>query len=387
MTRGARHGARAGRLAPRRRVQPRRGRRLRAHRPGGDRHHRRHRRQPRDGPPLLAGAARHAARHDGHRRPRVRRRPDARHHRRRRRPPGQPRPDVALHRGHAELGPDLARPRHPHPARPLVDVVRRPRPPPARALPARATTRSARCGTCAPPRTSPATTTPGSSSPSRSSRRSSRCPGSEQNPDITSQGPPGLPAHPAARQGRLRTGRGVQAARRRLRRRRHPGRARRQDERAHRQPAPGRRGHPRARSRPATCRWPTRYSKDAQIQGIRNARRYIGDRLGRTAAPHRILDPAAGPLIGVKLHVLTRKTLGGIQTDLDSRALGTDGRAHRRPVRGRRGRRLRRRRRPRLQRAGRHLPRRLPLLRARRRPGRGDRAVTLRGRGVAGSGL
>ncbi|QKW26194.1 FAD-binding dehydrogenase [Streptomyces seoulensis] len=72
------------------------------------------------------------------------------------------------------------------------------------------------------------------------------------------------------------------------------------------------------------------YSKDAQIQGIRNARRYIGDRLGRVAAPHRVLDPAAGPLIGVKLHVLTRKTLGGIQTDLDSRALGPDGR----PVEG-----------------------------------------------------
>ncbi|ANH90140.1 FAD-binding dehydrogenase [Streptomyces sp. NPDC058319] len=67
------------------------------------------------------------------------------------------------------------------------------------------------------------------------------------------------------------------------------------------------------------------YSKDAQVQGIRNARRYIGDRLGRVAAPHRILDPEAGPLIGVKLHVLTRKSLGGIQTDLDSRALGTDG--------------------------------------------------------------
>ncbi|NKQ29175.1 FAD-binding dehydrogenase [Streptomyces galbus] len=67
------------------------------------------------------------------------------------------------------------------------------------------------------------------------------------------------------------------------------------------------------------------YAKDAQVQGIRNARRYLGDRLGRVAAPHRILDPAAGPLIGVKLHVLTRKTLGGIQTDLDSRALGADG--------------------------------------------------------------
>ena len=67
------------------------------------------------------------------------------------------------------------------------------------------------------------------------------------------------------------------------------------------------------------------YSKDAQVQGIRNSRRYLGDRIARTASPHRILDPEAGPLIGVKLHVLTRKTLGGIQTDLDSRALGENG--------------------------------------------------------------
>ncbi len=67
------------------------------------------------------------------------------------------------------------------------------------------------------------------------------------------------------------------------------------------------------------------FSKDAQVQGIRNSRRYLADRIGRTASPHRILDPDAGPLIGVKLHVLTRKTLGGIQTDLFSRALGPDG--------------------------------------------------------------
>jgi predicted oxidoreductase len=67
------------------------------------------------------------------------------------------------------------------------------------------------------------------------------------------------------------------------------------------------------------------YSKDAQVQGIRNARRYIGDRLARVATPHAILDTAAGPLIGVKLSILTRKALGGIQTDLRSRALGADG--------------------------------------------------------------
>jgi predicted oxidoreductase len=67
------------------------------------------------------------------------------------------------------------------------------------------------------------------------------------------------------------------------------------------------------------------FSKDSQVQGIRNSRRYLGDKIGRTVTPHRILDPAAGPLIGIKLHVLTRKTLGGIQTDLSSRALAPDG--------------------------------------------------------------
>jgi predicted oxidoreductase len=58
---------------------------------------------------------------------------------------------------------------------------------------------------------------------------------------------------------------------------------------------------------------------------IRSARRYIGDRLIRTAPPHRILDPDAGPLIAVRLHVLTRKTLGGIETDLSARALTSSG--------------------------------------------------------------
>jgi predicted oxidoreductase len=67
------------------------------------------------------------------------------------------------------------------------------------------------------------------------------------------------------------------------------------------------------------------FSKDAQVQGIRNSRAFLGDRLSRTARPHRFLDPAEAPLIGVKIHVLTRKTLGGIQTDLHSRALGTNG--------------------------------------------------------------
>ena len=67
------------------------------------------------------------------------------------------------------------------------------------------------------------------------------------------------------------------------------------------------------------------YAKDTQVLNIHNARRYIGDRLIRTAAPHRILDPTHGPLIAVKLNILTRKTLGGFQTDLDSRVFGQDG--------------------------------------------------------------
>ncbi|MBW4041843.1 MAG: FAD-binding dehydrogenase [Acidobacteria bacterium] len=67
------------------------------------------------------------------------------------------------------------------------------------------------------------------------------------------------------------------------------------------------------------------FTKDAQLQSVHNARRARSDRFTRVAAPHRILDPAAGPLVGVKLHVLTRKTLGGIQTDLDGRVLGEDG--------------------------------------------------------------
>jgi uncharacterized protein len=66
------------------------------------------------------------------------------------------------------------------------------------------------------------------------------------------------------------------------------------------------------------------FAKDAQIVGIHNARRYLGDRLLRTAAPHRILDPHHGPLIAVRLNILTRKTLGGLETDLDARVLGVD---------------------------------------------------------------
>ncbi|TQM15496.1 FAD-binding dehydrogenase [Pseudonocardia kunmingensis] len=66
------------------------------------------------------------------------------------------------------------------------------------------------------------------------------------------------------------------------------------------------------------------FTKDLQVTALRGARRYRGDRLVRTAAPHKVLDPSNGPLIAVQLHVLTRKTLGGLQTDLTGRVLRPD---------------------------------------------------------------
>lgn len=67
------------------------------------------------------------------------------------------------------------------------------------------------------------------------------------------------------------------------------------------------------------------FTKDLQVTAIHGARKYLGDKLIRTAAPHRILDPAAGPLIAVRLSILTRKSLGGLETDLDSRVLTAAG--------------------------------------------------------------
>lgn len=67
------------------------------------------------------------------------------------------------------------------------------------------------------------------------------------------------------------------------------------------------------------------FTKDAQITAIRGARTYRGDKLIRVATPHKLLDPKAGPLIAVRLNVLTRKTLGGLETDLSGRCLTSDG--------------------------------------------------------------
>ena len=62
-----------------------------------------------------------------------------------------------------------------------------------------------------------------------------------------------------------------------------------------------------------------------QVTAIRGARNYIGDKLIRTAPLHKILDPAAGPLIAVKIHILTRKTLGGLETNLNGQVLSVNG--------------------------------------------------------------
>lgn len=70
-----------------------------------------------------------------------------------------------------------------------------------------------------------------------------------------------------------------------------------------------------------------KFTKDGQVTAIRAARNYLGDRFTRVVAPHRLTDPKAGPMIAVKLHILTRKSLGGLETDLDSRVLKEDGTA------------------------------------------------------------
>jgi predicted oxidoreductase len=68
-----------------------------------------------------------------------------------------------------------------------------------------------------------------------------------------------------------------------------------------------------------------KFTKDLQITAMRGARHYLGDKLIRVAPPHKILDPKMGPLIAVRLNILSRKTLGGLQTDLSGRVLDLSG--------------------------------------------------------------
>jgi predicted oxidoreductase len=69
------------------------------------------------------------------------------------------------------------------------------------------------------------------------------------------------------------------------------------------------------------------FSKDAQLMAVRNARQSRTDRLMRVAKPHKILDPTHGPLIAVRLNILSRKSLGGLETNLDSQVMRPDGSA------------------------------------------------------------
>lgn len=68
-----------------------------------------------------------------------------------------------------------------------------------------------------------------------------------------------------------------------------------------------------------------KFTKDLQITSLRGARNYIGDKLIRVAKPHKLLNPKNGPLIAVRLNIVSRKTLGGLQTDLSGRVLGSSG--------------------------------------------------------------
>ncbi|MEA0564359.1 FAD-binding dehydrogenase [Lysinibacillus irui] len=68
-----------------------------------------------------------------------------------------------------------------------------------------------------------------------------------------------------------------------------------------------------------------KFTKDLQVNAIHGARNYIGDKLVRVAKPHKMLDPKNWPLIAVRLNILTRKTLGGLQTNLNGAVLGMDG--------------------------------------------------------------
>jgi predicted oxidoreductase len=67
-----------------------------------------------------------------------------------------------------------------------------------------------------------------------------------------------------------------------------------------------------------------KFSKDFQLMAIRNARQVLSDKITRVAKPHKLLDPKHGPLIAVRLNILSRKTLGGLETDLDAQAVRSD---------------------------------------------------------------
>ena len=89
--------------------------------------------------------------------------------------------------------------------------------------------------------------------------------------------------------------------------------------------APVKLDHIRTQIRARDLQFDNAFCKDAQITAIRGARQYKGDKLIHTAKPHAILDAANGPLIAVRLNVITRKSLGGLHTDIKGRVLTSSG--------------------------------------------------------------
>ena len=148
--------------------------------------------------------------------------------------------------------------------------------------------------------------------------------GSEQNPDITGKSIRELLQDHASAPAR-RAGRGLQAPRPGLRRRERPGHADRRHEPPDRDAAAGPGDGSRRGRRRATASWTTRSPRTSRSPPSTAPAATCADRITRVAAPHKLLDPAAGPLIAVKLHILTRKTLGGLHTDLEGRVLRSDG--------------------------------------------------------------
>jgi len=134
--------------------------------------------------------------------------------------------------------------------------------------------------------------------------------------------------------------------------------------------------------------------KDPQVVATAAARRFAGDRLMRVVTPHELLDPkdpgagragSGGPLIAIRLHVLTRKTLGGLETDLDGRALRPDGSALPGVYAVGEAAGVRWRRRPRLPSTRRDISGWLPVHWAYGRAGAGRGSLTLRPESVEGA--
>ncbi len=69
----------------------------------------------------------------------------------------------------------------------------------------------------------------------------------------------------------------------------------------------------------------TGLGKDPQVVAIHHARRYVVDKRMRVATPRPLTHPKDGPLLAVRLRVLTRKSLGGVHTDTQARVLRGDG--------------------------------------------------------------